>query len=88
MTDAEKDKWLKDHPNAWETFKTYAYQVARTGRNFGFKAVAERVRWDSYFSKDKRGFKWSNSVTTYAGKRFLQQYPQFRNQVTIKGENK
>ena len=85
MTDQQKEEWLNQNRLAWNTFKGYAYRVAVTGRKFGFKAVAERVRWDSYFSTSDDGYKWSNSVTTYAGKKFIEQYPQFRNQVTFKG---
>ena len=77
--------WLKEHPKAWNAFKNYAFQVASTGRRFGFKAIAERVRWDAYFSKEGEGFKWSNSVTTYAGIKFINQYPQFKDQVSFKG---
>lgn len=86
MTDQQKEEWLAKNQNAYKAFQDFAYAVARTGRKFGFKAVAERVRWESYFRKHN-GYKWSNSVTTYAGKKFIQQYPQFSNQVSFKGEN-
>ena len=66
-------------------FKANPIKPNKKGK-FGFKAVAERVRWESYFTKGD-GYKWSNSVTTYAGKKFIEQYPQFSNQVSFKGEN-
>ncbi len=85
MNDQEKQQWLDENELAYNEFKRLAYKVARTGRRFGFKAVVEKLRWESYFSHDSK-YKWSNSVTTYAGKQFLKQYPQFRKQVTVRGE--
>jgi len=87
MTDLEKEEWLKNNPLAWEEFKRLSYKVARTGKKFSFKAVVEKLRWESYFSYESK-YKWSNSVTKYAGMKFLKEYPQFRNQVIIKGQNK
>lgn len=84
MNYQEKVEWLENNPTAWKAFKNYAFQVASTGRKFGFKAIAERVRWDSYFSKENEGFKWSNSVTTHAGRKFIELYPQFEDQVSFK----
>ncbi len=87
MTDEAKEKWIEDNRQAYGLFEHYAYSIAITGKKFGFKAVAERVRWESYISIGK-DYKWSNSVTTYAGRKFINKYPQFRNQVTFKGQNK
>ena len=85
MTDQEKEKWIEDNQEAWNAFVQFSIQVAKTGKRFGFKLVSERVRWQTYFSKTNSSFKWNNSVTTYAGKKFLSIYPQYKNQVTIKG---
>jgi hypothetical protein len=87
MTDEQKEAWLIKNRSAHIEFERLCYMVAETGKKFSFKAVAEKLRWESYFSYDGK-YKWSNSLTKYAGMKFLEKYPQCRNQVIIKGENK
>lgn len=87
MTDLQKEEWLKKNNLAHAEFERLCYKVARTGKKFGFKAVAEKLRWDAFFSYDAK-YKWHNSVTRYAGMKFLKKFPQFKNQVIIKGKKK
>lgn len=88
MTDEAKEKWIEDNPVAVKEFYKLALQVANTGRKFGFRLIAEQIRWHRYFAHDPKDYKWSDNVTPYIGRKFIEQYPQFRNQVIIKGQNK
>jgi hypothetical protein len=84
MNDLQKEEWMNKNIDACNAFEQYALQIAETGKKFGFKAVAERVRWQTYFSKTCSSFKWSNSITTFAGRKFIEKYPMFENQVSFK----
>lgn len=83
MNDADKEKWLKDNPEAWRKFVEYSLQVAKTGKKFSFKLVVERLRWQSYFNSTGK-YKFNNSVTAYAGRKFLEIYPEYKKQVSVR----
>lgn len=76
--------WLDKNEAAYQAFEALALQKAKFGKPFGFKHVSEVLRWLSDYIEDPDDYKWNNSATTHAGKRFIRKYPQYSNLVVFK----
>ena len=70
MTDIDS-KFTEFHernPHIFDLFLKFAKQVKESGRKIGAKAIAERIRWEIYFERDK-GEKYkvnNNYISRYA----------------------
>lgn len=70
------DEWMDAHPVAMALFRRFATQLAARGQRFGFRLVAERVRWESYISPDpNEEFKLNDHHTPYIARRLAQEMP-------------
>ena len=76
------DRFVEDHPEAWLMFCRFAdeaiaaHRVAGRTPRIGAKAVAERVRWETTIAaKDVYGWRWNNSYTAHAARRFMAERP-------------
>lgn len=74
------DVWAKrfmaQHPSYYALFESYALEAIRRGRrNFGAKAIVERMRWDESFDGGKP-FKCPNALTRFLAERFGEENPE------------
>lgn len=71
------EAWAKENPKVFALFERFALQAARRQRQFGMKALAERVRWEvmAKWEKDEEGFRINNSHTAYLGRMLVQKHP-------------
>lgn len=81
---ADLDAFVREHPEAWAMFCRFALEAIdaqrRAGRRLkiGAKAVAERVRWETTLAaRDAHGWRWNNSYTAPAARRFMAEHPGY-----------
>jgi hypothetical protein len=72
----QTDKWIEEHPDAWDLFKTFGRELAKKGKRFGFRLIVERIRWEHHFSYDEREFKICHNHTPYMARRLIQEIPE------------
>jgi hypothetical protein len=63
---------------AWPMFEQFALEVASTGWRFGFRLIAERVRYEvrmQWSRRDAEGFKINNNYTPYIARAIASKYP-------------
>jgi len=70
----ETARWIKKNPEIARLFLRYANALARKGRPFGMKLIAERVRWETYFEKGE-SYKISNNHTAYIARWIIAEDP-------------
>jgi len=82
-------EWRKKRPKAYQAFVELGLRAASLKRKFGWKGVAEKVRWDRTIeNEDPRSeYKIPNTLITYIGRLIEQDHPHLA-QFTTKGQAK
>lgn len=67
-----------EHPRVWSLFKRFTFnRIERGFKNFGAKAVMERIRWETAEAQTPEDhFKISNNLTSFYARKFHAAYPQ------------
>lgn len=75
---AQAAAWIAANPQAFALFECFAKEMAGSGRRFGMKALAERVRWQvmATWDKDAEGFKLNNNLPAYLGRELVARHPE------------
>jgi len=61
----------------WDLFAKYTMEIVRGGhKNFGAKAVFERIRWYTTLETTNR-IKLNNNYTSYYARMFVAKFPQY-----------
>lgn len=65
------DEWMREHPVAMDLFRRFAQQLVTRGNRFGFRLIAERVRWEYAIDAGLEGeeFKLNDHFTPYIARR-------------------
>ena len=71
-------EWVAEHPQGFALFEQFALRAARQQRRFGWKAIAERVRWECRIEQSNGEFKVNNSLVTAIGEIVAQRHPEIR----------
>lgn len=71
------DEWMREHPAAMAQFRLFARQMLAMRRPFGFRLLAERVRWEfaTVESLSKEEFKLNDHFTPYIARALAQESP-------------
>ncbi len=73
--EAAADEWIEAHPDAFVLFCSLACSMANKCGRVGFKAVAERLRWEYTVERSDGDFKINNNHVTYLGRRCIERFP-------------
>lgn len=66
------------NPMIYEKLKIYAKQLKDTGRRqFGIRAIFERIRWDMYLEYNKSDFKINNTYSPFYARLLIFDFPEF-----------
>lgn len=80
--DASKKAFWDYHaanPMIYEKLKFYAKQLKDTGRKqFGIRAIFERIRWDMVFDFNKEDFKINNTYSPFYARLLIFDFPEFK----------
>lgn len=73
--------WIIANPQAFALFERFALNMAASGRRFGMKALAERVRWEvlATWEKDADGYRLNNNLPAYLGRELVARHPELAN---------
>ena len=81
----EAQQWMASHPIAMGHFRRFARQMLEHRKRFGFKALAERVRWECAFeSKGEEEFRINNNWTAYVARALLDEMPQLEGLIELR----
>ena len=69
--------WAAEHPIGFGLFETFALRAARQQRRFGWKQIAERVRWECVIEQDG-DWKVNNNLVTYIGELVAEKHAWIR----------
>jgi hypothetical protein len=74
---ARAEAWAKENPQVFALFEKFALQAADRKRQFGMKALAEKVRWEVMMSwaKDEEGFRINNNLPAHLGRMLVEKHP-------------
>lgn len=74
---ARAEAWAKENPQVFALFEKFALEMAHRGRQFGMKALAERVRWQvmASWDKDEDGFRINNNLPSHVGRMLVEKHP-------------
>jgi hypothetical protein len=69
--------WIEQNPEAFALFEKHALEMARKGRRFGIKGLAEFIRWTILMTweKDAEGYRLNNDLTPYIGRALVAKHP-------------
>lgn len=67
--------WMRENPRAWAYFEDKCVELARMGRHFGAKAIAEHVRFHFQLTLGEDGFKLNNSIVSYLAREVVRKHP-------------
>ena len=72
------DVYISENPRVYEMFEMFAMKVIATGRkNFGAKAVIERMRWYTAIETNTY-FKLNNNYTAFLVRMFEERNPLYK----------
>lgn len=77
-------EWMERNPRAYQLFCKYAGEIAATGRKFGAKLIAERIRYECFLRVDLDGWKWNNNHTKYVAQRWVFEHPHYAHLLTFR----
>lgn len=69
-------EWMTSHPEAMGLFERLALQASMSGRRFGMKALAERVRWEYHVEKGDESYKINNNFVSYIARELIRRHPE------------
>lgn len=72
------DKFIEEHPEAWEQFVKRTNQIIARGiTHYSAKAIIEILRFHSLVDgRDKEPWKINNDYTAYFARKWQQEYPE------------
>lgn len=70
------EQWMREHPEAMALFRGFAVQMLGAGRRFGFRLLAERVRWEFAVGGAKGEFKLNDHYTPYIARAIASEIPE------------
>ena len=71
------DRFHRENPQVYELFRKFTYQVIDAGRkNFGAKAVMERIRWSTMVETKGDAYRLNNNYTAYYARMFMAAHPE------------
>ena len=66
----------KENPQVYELFRRFTFQAIDAGRkDFGAKAVMERIRWSSMVESSGEIYKLNNNYTAFYARMFMDRHP-------------
>lgn len=70
-------RWMREHPVATDLLRRFAAQLAAARRKFGFRLLAERVRWEYAVDSKLQGdeFKLNDHHTPYIARALARENP-------------
>jgi hypothetical protein len=68
-------QWIKGNPDIANLFLQFAQQLAKKGKPFGVKLIAERIRWEFAIEKTE-DFKINNNYPAYVARWLVFKDPQ------------
>lgn len=71
----QAEDWMATNPDAMRLFESFALQMASTGRKFGMKLLAERVRWECQIAQGEHDYKINNNYVAYIGRELIRRHP-------------
>jgi len=73
-------------PEIWKEFEAMALHLCESGeKQFGAKAVVEKIRWEREQSRNDKGeYAISNSMVSCYARVFVLKYPEYRNRIVLK----
>lgn len=77
---AKFDEFDRQHPDVYDLFKKFAWQLRNAGRDRGgAKSIMERIRWElaTTSSPEKDGFKINNNFTSRYARKLIEDDPSF-----------
>lgn len=67
----------RDNPQVYELFRRFTFQAIDAGRrDFGAKAVMERIRWSSMVETSGEPYKINNNYTAFYARIFMDSHPE------------
>lgn len=73
----DAEEYLKRHPNIYQMFAHFTWEAILAGaKDFGARAVLERMRWETNVRGDKADFKLNNNLTPFLARKFMRENPQ------------
>lgn len=84
----EAERWIAENPAGYDLFLRFAREALRSGRRFGAKELAERVRWEARMTwkpDDDRGFKINNNHVAYIARALVEDVPGVENLMRFRG---
>lgn len=74
--DVRAARYLAENPEVYREFCRFAWEAVMAGRNrIGAKAIAERLRWESFVTGND-GFRCNNSYVSFMARRFMEENRQ------------
>jgi len=74
---AEFEQFHKENPHVYELFRRFTYQAIDAGRrDFGAKAVIERIRWSAMVDTRGEIFKINNNYASRYARKFMEDHPE------------
>ncbi len=67
----------EENPQVYEAFKKFALQAVLFRGNFGAKAIAERIRWETAVTR-KGEFKLNNTYVSFFVRKFDAEFPEHK----------
>ena len=78
------DKWIAKNRRAFSLFRRFAIKLGNRNARFGFKLIAERVRYESLIRDWEGEYKINNNYVAYIGRRILQLHVELRGLVEMR----
>lgn len=67
----------RDNPQVYELFRRFTFQAIDAGRkDFGAKAVVERIRWSSMVETTGDIYKINNNFVSFYARMFMENHPE------------
>ena len=70
-------RWMSKHKPVAEAFEKFALRAVASGKQFGAKAIAERVRWEMAVEYNHDDYKMNNNWPAYLARTFEIKYPGY-----------
>lgn len=87
-TRAAFERFHAVHPEVYELFRTFAYELRAAGRTkYSARTIVERIRWHYAINPDRDGgFKINDWFSAHYGRMLMQREPEFAGMFDTRGE--
>ncbi len=71
-------EYQEQNPDIWDKFKHFAEVTIEKGfKNYSAKGIFELIRWHTG-AREAKGFKVNNNYTAAYARKFMQEFPQYK----------